>query len=36
MWRRVSLARADVSEERVDFIFRVKKIRERRKVLAVC
>jgi hypothetical protein len=36
MWGRVGLVRTDVSEERVASILMVKKIRERRKVLAVC
>jgi hypothetical protein len=28
MWRRLDLVRTDVSEERIEFIIRVKKIRE--------
>jgi hypothetical protein len=34
MWRRVVLVRTDVSEERTAFIFRIEKIRVRRKALA--
>jgi hypothetical protein len=36
MLRQVDLVRTDVSEERVASIFKAEKIRERRKVLAVC
>jgi hypothetical protein len=35
MWRRVDLIKTDVSEESVASIFRIEKIRELRKVLAV-
>jgi hypothetical protein len=36
MWGRVGLTRTDVSEQRVASIFMIEKIRERRRVLAVC
>jgi hypothetical protein len=35
MWRRVGMVRTDVSEELTASIFRVKNIRELRKVLEV-